>query len=259
MPLFFLIFGFAALIVAFILEGGSPLDLIGPTALIIVLGGTFGATGLSIPFEELKKTGKILGIAFRDRKTDMVGIIGQFEEMSLKARKEGLLALESEITREDIDPFIRKGIGLVMDGADHELIKSVLVLQIEQMSERHKAHWAVFEAAGGYAPTIGIVGTVMGLVHVLSNLSNPSVLGGSIAAAFLATMYGVSTANLIFLPIARKLKELNNKEINVKLMMTEAIISISVGDNPVIMVQKLMVFLSERDAGAFEKSRGSEY
>jgi len=252
MTIFFVIFSFAALIVAFIMEGGHLAGLLSPTAALIVIGGTIGATAVTIPLDILKNTGKLFAIAMRNRRADMIELIRYFNGLSIKARKEGLLALESDMGAEDVDPFIRKGISLAVDGTNPELIKSIMETQIEQITKRHKAQIQIFESAGGYAPTMGILGTVMGLVHVLSNLANAGELGGQIATAFLATMYGIGTANLIWLPVGGKLKALDSGEMKEKLMIMEAVLSITSGDNPQVMVQKLKVFLDPDELRKFE-------
>jgi len=256
MTIVFVIFSFAALIVAFVMEGGHLAGLLSPTAAIIVIGGTIGATAVTIPLEILKNTGRLLVIAMGNRKNNMIEFINYFNRLSIKARKEGLLALESDMGSADVDPFIRKGISLAVDGTNPELIKSIMDTQIEQISKRHKSQIQIFESAGGYAPTMGILGTVMGLVHVLSNLANAGELGAQIATAFLATMYGIGTANLMWLPIAGKLKALNVIEMKEKLMIMEAVLSITSGDNPQVMVQKLKVFLDPDELREYEKAEG---
>jgi chemotaxis protein MotA len=254
----FLIFSLAALIVAFILDGGHVEGLLSPTAAMIVVGGTIGATGVTIPLDILKNTGKLIVIAMGSRKTNLIDLIKYFNELSIKARKEGLLALESDMNAEGVDPFIRNGISLAVDGTNPELIKSIMETQIEQISKRHKSQIQIFESAGGYAPTMGILGTVMGLVHVLSNLDNAGELGHQIATAFLATMYGIGTANILWLPFGGKLKALDAAEMKEKMMIMEAVLSITSGDNPQVMVQKLKVFLDPKTLKQFEAAEGGE-
>jgi len=256
MTIVFVIFSFAALILAFVLEGGHLAGLLSPTAAIIVLGGTIGATAVTIPLDILKNTGKLFAIAMSNRRTNMIELIRYFNDLSIKARKEGLLALESDMGADNVDPFIKKGISLAVDGTNPELIKSIMETQIEQISKRHKSQIQIFESAGGYAPTMGILGTVMGLVHVLSNLANAAELGGQIATAFLATMYGIGTANLLWLPVGGKLKAMDAVEMKEKLMVMEAVLSITSGDNPQVMVQKLKVFLAPDELKQFEESEG---
>ena len=255
MTIIFLILSFAAIIIAFVLDGGHLISLLSPTAALIVVGATICATGVTIPLNTLKTTGKLFVIIFRNRTTDIIALINYFRDLSVKARKEGLLSLESDMDAQGVDPFIRKGISLAVDGTNPELIKSIMETQISQISKRHKSQSYIFEAAGGYAPTMGILGTVMGLVHVLGNLQDASGLGQQIATAFMATMYGIGTANLLWLPFAGKLKAIDQAEIKEKLLIMEAVLSITSGDNPQIMVQKLKVFL---DPSALKQFEGGE-
>ncbi|MDR1914925.1 MAG: flagellar motor protein [Clostridiales bacterium] len=258
MTVIFMIFSFVALIGAFLLDGGHITGLLSYTAAIIVIGATIGATGVTIPTSILKNTFKLIGISMGNKKSDFITLIKYFSELSVKARKEGLLALETDMNVEGVDPFIKKGVSLAVDGTNPELIKAIMETQIEQMSKRHKSQIQIFDSAGGYAPTMGILGTVMGLVHVLSNLDDAASLGEKIAVAFLATMYGIGTANLIYLPIAGKLKALDAQEVKEKMMILEAVLSITSGDNPQVMVQKLKVFLDPPTLRAFETSEGAE-
>ncbi len=175
--------------------------------------------------------------------------------MAERARREGLLALEEEAQGVD-DPFLSKGLRLVVDGTDPELVKDILDLDVESMAGRHHENAALFTHASGFAPTIGIIGTVMGLVHVLENLSNPAALGPSIAAAFIATFLGVASANLCYLPVANKLKELSTHEADARTMMIEGILSIQAGDNPRIVEEKLKTFLEPNERKHFEEDSG---
>ena len=177
--------------------------------------------------------------------------------LSEKARRDGLLALEDDVA-ELGDPFAQKGIQLVVDGADSELVRAILSSEIDGMAARHSANAKTFATAGGFAPTLGILGTVMSLVHVLENLDSPSSLGHSIAGAFIATLYGVGSANLIFLPIANKLKEMSGEEIAYREMLLEAILSIQAGDNPRLLREKLETFLAPLERGAAVKAAAAD-
>lgn len=250
-----LIFAFGSLILGFILEGGTITALLQITALIIVLGGTLGATGVSFQGHTLKKFGKYLGIAFKKRNSSTLQTIEYFKELSGRTRREGLLILESELAKPDVDKFIKKGLQLVVDGVEQTLIKSVLETRLEQISERHEDGIEVFTVAGGYAPTMGIIGTVMGLVQVVSNLEDPSVLGHKIAAAFMATLYGIATANLFWLPIATKLKMLNKEEMIEKEMIIEAILLIQQGANTNTLVSKLEGYLDSSSEGVIVEDK----
>jgi chemotaxis protein MotA len=244
----FLVLGFAFMVISFIMEGGHLNALFVPTAAIIVFGGTIGAVGLSFPFEVVKKVPAMFKCAFLKRKTSKIDTILFLKDMVIKSRKNGIISLQSEVAeRPDLDPFIQNGLLFVCDGMSSEVLKSILESELEVMSSRHKKGIELFEAAGGFAPTMGIIGTVMGLVHVLGNLDDPSSMGPKIAVAFIATLYGVASANLLWLPIASKLKVLNKEEVEEKLMIIEGIVSISEGDSSSITVEKLKVFLNESE------------
>lgn len=244
-----LLIGLMSLVLGFMLEGGHILSLLQPTAALIVFGGTIGAVMVSFPGDELKKFIKSISIAFHGKKRNNKDLIIFFKNIAIKTRKNGLLTLEEEIEKSvDLDPFITKGLRMVVDGVEPEVLKNALELQLENMVERHKASASMFEAAGGYAPTMGIIGTVLGLVHILGSLDgDPGQLAPKIATAFIATLYGVASANVLWLPIGNKLKELNKKEINEKLLIIEAITLIQHGTNPNIIEEQLKGFLSNNE------------
>ena len=251
--LIFMVFGFAALVVAFVLEGGVVGALLQPTAAIIVFGGLIGAVGVSFPKDILKKIPKILGVMIRGSKEDRNDVLNVLIRLSTVARRDGLLALEQEVGADDLDEFMKTGLRLIIDGADEEVLKLALETRIINMEHRHEKGIAVFESLGGYAPTMGVIGTVMGLVHVLGDLSEPDKLGGKIAVAFIATLYGVGSANLLFLPIATKLKELNTDELLTKNMMMEGMQLLRSGSNPAFMKEQLKGYLeNESEAEAEE-------
>ncbi|MEF9952123.1 MAG: flagellar motor protein [Clostridium sp.] len=252
-----LLIGMGSLIIGFLLEGGHITALFEYTAAIIVVGGTIGAVALSFPVSILKKVPAILKVAFgREQTKNMAELIGYFKDISIRTRKDGLLSIEETISSdENLDPFIKKGLQLVVDGVEPQTVKAVLESEAYMVSERHKAGIAVFESAGGYAPTLGIMGTVMGLVHVLGNLENPDTLGPQIAVAFIATLYGVATANIIYLPIGGRLKAINTIEEQQNEMIIEAIISIQEGLNPNTLVEKLKSFLDKDQLNAIKDNR----
>ena len=252
MSIIFLVFGLAAIVMAFVIEGGSPLALLGLTPFMIVFGGVIGATGLTVPLDDLKAAIGAIPIALKGRKSDPVALINYLNEMSVKARKDGLLSLEAETQNESVDPFLRLGLSQLVDGVHSEEVRATLEFELNTMMERHATRSKVFESAGGYAPTMGIIGTVMGLVHILANLSDPDSLGPLIAAAFLATLYGISSANLLFLPLGGRLKAQNEEEVLEKSMIIEGIMSIQKGDSPVQMKRMLMSFLSAKQKAALD-------
>jgi chemotaxis protein MotA len=237
-----IVLGVSALILGFVLEGGhvSSLFLLPPA--IIVFGGTFGAVFASFPLKEMKKLPTWIKIAFTDKAFGTVEAYETLVRFAEKARREGLLSLEQELETVE-DRFTRQGMQLVIDGTDPDVTREILESNITVMEKRHKIGIAVFEAAGGYGPTLGIIGTVMGLVHVLGNLSDPDSLSKSIAGAFIATLYGVASANLIFLPIATKLKQKDKLEVAAMEMVLDGILSIQAGENPSILKEKLKTHL----------------
>ncbi|MBU3156144.1 flagellar motor protein [Clostridium estertheticum] len=251
-PILFIILSFGSLIAAFILEGGSPVMLVAKTAAMIVFGGTIGSVGLASSPKRLKNVPAMIKLVFTSKDKDLVEIVNYFKQLSFKTRKEGLLSIEGEIT-DDLDPFIKKGLQLVVDGVDPQMVKTILEFELESTYDRHKENYAVFEAAGGFAPTMGVIGTVMGLVQVLSNLADPSVLGEKIATAFIATLYGVGSANLFFLPIGVRLKDLNNEESKEKELIIEAVLLMQEGANPNILAEKLKGFLDKTQIKKFNE------
>ena len=231
------------LLLSVIMEGGNPAALINIPAFIIVIGGTSMATFASSSAEQMKRLPALYKKAFSGSDLDARGAIAKFVALADKARREGLLALEHEL--DDLpDDFSRKGVQLVIDGTDSDLVRSILQSELDGMSARHRANAKFFATAGGFAPTLGILGTVLSLVHVLENLSSPRTLGHAIAGAFLATLYGVGSANIIFLPVANKLKELSAEELHYRELLIEAVLSIQAGENPRILSDRLATFLA---------------
>lgn len=249
-----LIAGFGAMIIGFTMEGGHLTALLAPTAAVIVLGGTIGATLVGFSLEELMTLPRIIKIIVTTQKYNPQATIQELTSLAEKARREGLLSLEQEA--EGIqDKFMRQGLQLVVDGTDPQLTRSILETEIYAVEQRHRTGIGFFEQAGGYAPTMGIIGTVMGLVHVLGNLTEPDKLGPQIAVAFIATLYGVCTANLFWLPIATKLKNKSRKERLMREMVLEGILSIQAGESPMIIREKLSAFLKPKDRN--EEKTGS--
>jgi chemotaxis protein MotA len=230
--------GVGALIMGYLLEGGTIGSLFGLSAAVIVFGGTFGAVLTSFSLSDLKKVPNWLRVAFSAQSFGTAEAYESLVRFAEKARREGLLSLEQELPTVN-DRFTRQGLQLVIDGTDPEITQEILESTIAVLEKRHRVGISVFEAAGGYAPTMGIIGTVMGLVMVLGNLTDPESLSHSIAAAFIATLYGVSSANLLWLPIATKLKMKDKSEIAAMEMVLDGILSIQAGDNPSILKEKL--------------------
>ncbi len=230
------------------IEGTNPAALINIPALLIITGGTMGATMASHSIERLKGGPKLAIRAFKGESADPGEIIRTMVALSEKARRNGLLALEEDVAQLD-DAYTRKGLQLVVDGTDSDLVRSVMEAEIDAMAQRHNESAKIFRDASGFAPTIGILGTVMGLVAVLANLDEPSVLGPHIAGAFLATLYGVGSANVLFLPIANKLAQMSEHEQHHRTMVLEAVLSIQAGDNPRILSEKLESYLPPDERG----------
>jgi chemotaxis protein MotA len=243
----------ASLFMAMILEGGNPVAFMQPTAMMIVFGGTNGvliaSSGVKCVITMAKLT--IVSMTYKGKAIDKADVIRTISGMAEKARREGLLALEDEAENVD-DAFIKKGISLVVDGTDPELVKDILESDLDAMEARHSQQAGLFQNAGGFAPTLGIIGTVMGLVHVLENLSNPNSLGPAISTAFIATFYGVASANLYYLPVGNKLKKITHEEVHARTMIIEGIVSIQAGDNPRVVEEKLKTFLDPSERAAYD-------
>jgi chemotaxis protein MotA len=240
-----LVLGLGGLLGGFMGEGGDIASLLSLTAALIVFLGTFGAVVVATPMEQIKELPKVLKIAFTYKAKDPMETINELVGLATTARREGILALEEKIETYD-DEFFKNGIRLVVDGVDPDLVRSILETELSFIEARHEKGTQPFEQAGGFAPTMGIIGTVMGLVHVLGNLSNVDTLGPQIATAFIATLYGVASANVIYLPIATKLKNRTKQEVLIRELMIEGILSIQAGENPNILGQKLKAFLAPK-------------
>src|SRR6478672_3225601 len=200
------------------------------TAFIIVMGGTIGAVCIQNPMSVVLKGVSLLSLALFDPKVDVKKDIGTIIDLANISRKQGLLALEGKI--KDIpDPFFKKGVQFIVDGTDPKMMQEILETEVEHHEEEGVTAAKIWEAAGGYAPTVGILGAVLGLIHVMENLADPSKLGGGIAVAFVATIYGVGVANLLFLPIANKLKLRCGAKSRVDLMIVEGVLGIVEGLN----------------------------
>lgn len=231
-----------SLILGFTLDGGSLSALVQPSSALLVFGGTLGATLVTVSLKQFLGIFKYLKIAFMGKSENPLAVIEQLVQLATVARREGILALEEKVD-EFPDPFLKTGVQLIVDGVDPELVKSMLETELSYIESRHSKSAKIFESAGGFAPTMGIIGTVMGLVHVLGNLKDVDKLGPEIASAFTATLYGVASANIFWLPIGNKLKARSADEVLVKEIIMEGILSIQAGENPNILGQKLKAFL----------------
>ncbi|MCP8617143.1 flagellar motor protein MotP [Salirhabdus salicampi] len=213
------------------------------SSILVVLGGLLGALLVNFDLRQLKMTVKVFKEAFRKNDHDVKELIQLFVRLSEKARREGLLALESELDEVE-DPFIKKGVLLAIDGIEPEVINDIMKAEISAMDERHQRGRAIIEKAGEYAPAWGMIGTLIGLVLMLNNLTSPETIGPSMAVALLTTFYGSLLANLVFIPMAGKLENQTDEEIFLKMIMIEGVIGVQSGQNPKILEEKLSAFLS---------------
>lgn len=240
-----LLAGAVAIIGGFLWEGGELTGLFQATAALIVFGGTIAAVLISYPLHRIRTIPAALRMAFSGRKTVMNEWLDDIVEMSLIARREGVLALEQRVM-DHPNAFMREGIQMVVDGTDQPVVRQIMELDIDAKEQEHDRYAKIFESAGSYAPTMGIIGTVMGLVQVLGHLTDPSQLGPSIAVAFIATLYGVASANLIFLPIASKVRAKSEEEIAVMEMILEGVLSVQNGDSAILVRKKLNTYITSQ-------------
>lgn len=237
-----LFIGMVAIIGGQLLEGGHIGSLVQPTALLIVLGGTLGAVLLQSPMPVFRRGLQMARWVWVPPVIEQKRLIDQVLNWSQLSRREGLLALENFLPQVK-DPFTRRGLQLLVDGADPERIRELLEVEINVFEDEMRLSARIWESAGGYSPTIGILGAVMGLIHVMENLSDPTKLGAGIAVAFVATIYGVGLANLVYLPIAGKLKYYIGRMVSTREMLVDGLVGIAVGDNPRIIESRLRGYL----------------
>jgi chemotaxis protein MotA len=237
-----IVIAFGALFLGPTMEGSNVMAIINPSAMIIVLGGTLGATICGANFVAIKGIPTSLKTVMSPPMLDLSGRVAELVSYAEKARRDGLLALDEQLATVE-DPFTKKGLQLVVDGTDPDLVADVLDAENRAMRKRHAEMVQPWDKAGGYAPTMGIIGTVFGLVHVLENLSAPETLGPSISAAFIATLLGVASANVFYLPISSRLKQLSIAELHFREMTLEGILAIQAGDNPRVVEEKLMAYV----------------
>lgn len=235
--------GILAIVLGQLFEGGSVGSLIQPTAFFIVIGGTLGAVMLQSSTRTFLLGVRMAKWIFWPPRQRPAELIRQMVQWSHVARKEGLLALEAQIPNL-ADPFVRRGLQLLVDGAEPEGLREVMHVEINSYEAQMRLGARVWESAGGYAPTIGILGAVMGLIHVMENLSDPSRLGSGIAVAFVATIYGVGFANLVFLPIAKKLMAIVHQMALIREMYVDGLVGIANGDNPRMIESRLQGYFT---------------
>ena len=239
-----IILGIFAIIGGQVLEGGHVGSIMQLTAAIIVLGGTFGAVMVNYPMAIFLKALGNAKMVFFNVHVDSTAMIAQIVELATLSRKQGLLALEGKL-KGIADPFLQKGLQLVIDGTEAKAIREILEIEVEQFEEENTLSGKVYESLGGFAPTIGILGAVLGLIHVMENLADPSKLGSGIAVAFVATIYGVGSANLFFLPMGGKIKLKTKELVHGRNLIIEGLVSLAQAENPKMIQEKLNGYLPE--------------
>ena len=238
-----LVVAIGSIVLGQLLEGGHLASILQPTAFLIVIGGTLGAAMLQYPLPVFLRSIRMLPWVVRPPLLDPDGAIRDIVQYSEMARRNGLLALESAIDDID-DPFLRRGLQLLVDGADPAKIRATMENE-SQAVEHHDSQAAkVLESAGGYAPTVGILGAVLGLIHVMENLADPSKLGAGIAVAFVATIYGVGSANLFFLPVANKMKNIVHERAKLQDLIVDGLVAIAEGENPRMIEGRLQGYFA---------------
>ncbi|SFH50136.1 chemotaxis protein MotA [Tindallia magadiensis] len=253
-----IIIGFMFIIMG-IMQDGEIITYLNLPSILIVIGGTISATLVAYPLFKVIEAFKVVRKAFSSKTLEAGAIIEKIIELANTARKEGLLALE-EASAEIDDSFLQKGVMLVVDGTDPELVRNLLETELSFVEERHKEGQGIFETMGAYSPAFGMIGTLIGLINMLRRLDDPSTIGPAMAVALITTFYGSLMANLIFLPIANKLKFRSREEILLKEIMLEGMLSIQAGENPRIIEEKLKAFLPPklREEINQQKEKGEE-
>ena len=243
----------AGILIGQAIEGGSVLQILQPTAAMIVFGGTLGAVMISFPMSVMKQAAADLLNVFKEDNTQPNDVIDEVVRFTNKARREGIISLEKDAAGVK-DDFFRKSIMMAVDGSEPKELRQTMEVELQYMEERGEYSAKVYEAAGGYSPTIGIIGAVLGLIQVMQHLDNIDEVGKGIAVAFVATIYGVASANIFFLPAAGKLKFKHRKKMIIKEMMLEGCLGILEGQNPRLIEGKLTSFLDEQ----YQKLRQQE-
>ena len=238
--------GLVAIFMSMIVDGSSPTLLFKPAPVILVFGGTFAAAAAGFMKSDVTKVKGIIKAAMGVPEPDPTEEISQLVKLAELARREGLLALDKAADSVE-DPFFRRGLEMTADGVDPEEIQDILEGEIVAMKERHRAGAKFFGDMGGFSPTLGIIGTVIGLIHVLANLNNPNAIGPAISSAFTATLWGVLAANLLWLPISNKLKRASEIEVHHKRLIVDGLLAIQAGSTPRLIQARLQSFLAAGD------------
>lgn len=255
---FGVLLAWGALFVALALEGGELRALIHLPAAILVFGGTLGAGIMSFRGNQLATIPALLRKAFTEQRQEVSDIVLLLTRFADKARRSGLLSMERDVEQIQ-DSFLKQGLQLVMDGTDPEMIREILTTDLHFAEMRRRSEESIFTTLGGFAPTLGIIGTVMGLIHMLTNLNDPGKMGPLIAGAFIATLYGVGSANLVFLPISNKLRAIAAEERLTHEIILEGVLAIQAGNNPRVVEEKLKAFLAPRLRDSIAIPRGGRF
>jgi chemotaxis protein MotA len=242
-----IICGFGLVIIAMVSGGGLTWFIDWPSAMI-VLGGTFGAVLINYPLSDLLGVIKVAKNAFRGKKQQADVVINQLVEMSKVSRRDGLISLQGMIDNGKFrDPFLAKSVNLVVDGVDPHHVSEILQTEVDSLADRHRLGAEIFTTLGNFAPAMGLIGTLIGLVQMLKQMNSPGTIGPAMAVALITTFYGVILANLVFLPIAGKLKTKSSQELLLKQLIINGILSIQSGDNPRVLEQKLHSYIAPRE------------
>lgn len=237
-----IILGILAVGVGLVLKGASLLALLNPAAIIIIFVGTAAAVLVATPVNDIKRVPALLRVIFREQDLPTLEeMLPKFVHWATIARKEGLLALEQEIEHEP-DPFLKNGMKMAIDGYTPELLRDMMEGELEAMEERHASGAAIFTQAGIYAPTLGVLGAVVGLIAALGNLDDIETLGPAIAAAFMATLFGIFSGYVLWHPFANKLRVKSQQEVRLKQVMIEAVLAIQEGVSPRVIEEKILAY-----------------
>lgn len=253
-----LIVGIVAIGLGMILKGVSVESMLNPAAFLIIIFGTVASVLIAFPTRIIKKVPRLFKIVFTEKEeVNVYELINNFAKWAEQTRREGLLSLENQMEEID-DPFLKSGLQMALDGQNPDFIRDVLMEKITAMEERHAEGARVFSQAGTYAPTLGVLGAVVGLVAALSNLQDLDVLGTAISAAFIATLFGIFTGYVLWHPFANKLREKSKQEVRIKQIMVEGILSITAGESPTVIKDKLSSYLSSQEMEQLEKAESEQ-
>ncbi|WP_092492230.1 MULTISPECIES: flagellar motor stator protein MotA [Virgibacillus] len=245
--------GFLAIGIGMTLKGVNPAALVNPAAFIIIFFGTAASVCIAFPMETIKKVPRLFIILFKeDKQNDVKQTVDRFTEWAELTRKEGILSLESKIEQVD-DSFLSSGIQLAVDGQSTEFIRELMLEKIDAMEERHQKGVSVFSQAGTYAPTLGVLGAVVGLIAALGDMNDMEALGHAISSAFIATLFGIFSGYVLWHPFANKLKEKSKKEVLMKQIIIEGVLSITNGESPQLIRDKLSSYLSPKELSKLDQ------